>query len=350
MIFASDNWAGAHPDVMAGLARHAAGFSRAYGAGDLDRAVTDRFSVLFEREVAVFFVATGTAANSLALASAAKPGGVAFVHRDAHVATNEAGAAEFLGGGGRLCLVDGPLGRMEPERLEAAIGRYPAEFLHYGRPTAISITQTTEVGTVHTLDQIDAIAAVARRHALPVHMDGARFANALVALETTPADMTWRRGVDMLSFGGTKNGCWCAEALVLFDPKQADEFRFMHKRSAQLFSKARFVSAQFEAYFSDDLWLKTARHANRMADRLVEHIRESRKIRLAWDAEANMVFALMAKDVAEDLKTAGVAFYVEPLPEGFDGAVADGEVMGRFVTSFASTEEEVDRFGALIAG
>jgi threonine aldolase len=349
MIFASDNWAGAHPDIMAGLAKYASGFSPAYGSSELDNSVTDRFSVLFEREVAVFFVSTGTAANSLALASVAKPGGVSFVHRDAHVATNEAGAAEYLGGGARLCPVDGQLGRMQPEKLEAAIARYPGEFLHYGRPQAVSITQITEVGTTHSLDQIDAIAAIAKKHGLPLHMDGARFTNALVALETTPAEMTWKRGVDMLSFGGTKNGCWCAEALVLFDPEKAAEFRFVHKRAAQLFSKARFVSAQFEAYFRDDLWMRTARHANRMSERLAEHIRESKKVRLAWDPDANMIFAFMTNAVVGELKEAGAAFYVEPVPEGYDGEISPDEVLCRLVTSFATTEEEVDRFGALIA-
>jgi len=349
MIFASDNWAGAHPDIMAGLAKHASGFSPAYGASELDHLVTDRFSVLFEREVAVFFVATGTAANSLALASVARPGGVSFVHRDAHVATNEAGAAEYLGGGARLCPVDGALGRMQPDKLEAAIGRYPAQFLHYGRPQAISITQVTEVGTVHSLDQIDAIAAIARKHELPLHMDGARFTNALVALETTPAEMTWKRGVDMVSFGGTKNGCWCAEALVLFEPEKAAEFRFVHKRAAQLFSKARFVAAQFEAYFRDDLWLRTARHANRSAERLAEHIRDSKKVRLAWEPDANMIFAFMTNAVVAELKEAGAAFYVEPVPEGYDGDTGADEALCRLVTSFATTDEEVDRFGALIA-
>ena len=168
----------------------------------------------------MFFVGTGTAANALSLTLANKPGGVGFCHREAHAIEDECGAPEYFTGGARLCPVDGPLGRIDPANLERAIARYPAEFVHSGRPIAVSITQSTEIGTVYGLDEIDAIAAICRKAGLPLHMDGARFANALVSLDATPAEMTWKRGVDMLSFGGTKNGCWCAEAIVLFDPRQ----------------------------------------------------------------------------------------------------------------------------------
>ena len=292
MFFASDNWAGAHPEIAAGLSAHAGGYEPAYGTGDLDRAVRDRFSEIFEREVTVFFVSTGTAANALSLTLANRPGGVAFAHRDAHLAINEAGAPEYFADGLKLWPVDGERGLMDPEALTAAIARYPAEFLHTGRPVAVSVTQLTELGSAYSLDALDAIAAVAKRQNLPLHMDGARFANALVALGCSPAEMTWKRGVDMLSFGGTKNGCWCAEAVVLFDPAQAGEFAFIHKRAAQLFSKSRFVSAQFEAYLRDDLWLTTARHANAMAARLATLMRGSRTMRLAWEPDANMIFAI----------------------------------------------------------
>lgn len=349
MIFASDNWAGAHPRVAASLGLHAAGYASAYGSSDLDRKVADRFSILFEREVAVFYVSTGTAANSLALASVNRPAGVSFVHEEAHLIADEAGASEYLTGGARLCPVPGELGKMDPQKLEIAIGRYPAKFLHGGRPMAISMTQTTECGTVYSLDEIDAIAAIAKKHELPLHMDGARFANALVSLNATPADMTWRRGVDILSFGGTKNGCWCAEAVVLFDPARAGEFAFIHKRAAQLYSKSRFVSAQFDAYFEDDLWLENARHANAMAERLAGHIRNARTARLAWEPGANEVFPIMKRDQAEKLRDAGVVFYDWSAPASFGGKLAEGESIHRFVTSFATTGEDVDQFGKLIA-
>jgi threonine aldolase len=261
---------------------------------------------------------------------------------------DEAGAPEYFTGGGRLCRVDGPLGRMAPAELDRAVQRYPAEFLHSGRPMAISVTQATEIGTVYSLDDLDAVASVARRHGLPLHMDGARFANALVSLGATPAEMTWKRGVDMLSFGGTKNGCWCAEAVVLFDTAMAAEFAFIHKRAAQLFSKARFVSAQFEAYFQDGLWLETARHSNAMAARLADGFRASASARLAWEPQANEVFAIMGQDVAERLQASGAVFYPWHAPAGFDGPMAADEGVFRFVTSFATTQEDVDAFRSLL--
>lgn len=349
MIFASDNWAGAHPAIAAALSEHAGGFARAYGNSDLDRTVTDRFSEIFEREVAVFFVSTGTAANSLSLVSVNKPGGVAFCHREAHMTEDEAGAPEYFTGGARLCPVDGPLGRIDPANLDAAIARYPAEFIHSGRPMAISITQATEIGTVYGLDDIDAVAEVARRRDLPLHMDGARFANALVSLDCSPAEMTWKRGVDLLSFGGTKNGCWCAEAVVLFDPGMAREFAFIHKRAAQLFSKSRFVAAQFDAYLAGDLWLETARHSNAMAAGLASHLRTSPRARLAWEPQANEVFAILSADVSAALQQKGVVFHPWHAPRGFAEEMAPDEAVCRFVTSFATTQKDVESLVALLA-
>jgi threonine aldolase len=348
MIFASDNWAGAHPAIAAALAEHATGHARAYGASDLDKAVAERFSEVFEREVAVFFVSTGTAANSLSLVAVNRPGGVAFCHREAHMTEDEAGAPEYLTGGARLCPVDGALGRIDPGNLERAIARYPARFLHSGRPMAISVTQATEIGTVYGLDELDAIAAIARENGLPLHMDGARFANALASLDVSPADMTWRRGVDLLSFGGTKNGCWCAEAVVLFDPAKAEEFAFIHKRAAQLLSKSRFVAAQFDAYFRDGLWLATAHHANGLAARLADGFRRSPRTRLAWEPQANEVFAILGAETAAMLRDKGAAFHDWKPPHGFDGTMEKDEIIGRFVTSFATTTEEVEALAAAI--
>ena len=272
MFFASDNWAGAHPRIMESLAVNAEGFAAAYGNSPLDKAVAERFNEIFEREVAVFFVATGTAANSLAMASLARPGGVVLAHREAHMIEDESGAPEYLTGGARVKPVDGRLGKMDINRLEEAIRQPASRFPHGGQAMAVSITQSTESGTVYALDEIEAIAARAHDHGLPLHMDGARFANALVSLDATPAEMTWKRGVDLLSFGGTKNGCWCAEAVVFMDPKAAREFPFLRMRAGQLFSKSRFVAAQFDAYLKDGLWLDTARHSNAMAARLSKAI------------------------------------------------------------------------------
>jgi threonine aldolase len=349
MIFASDNWAGAHPSIAAGLSAHSGGFSTAYGDGALDRAVYERFNEIFEREVAVFFVATGTAANSLSLTAYNKTGGISFCHRESHVIEDECGAPEYFTGGSRLHAVDGALGKIDAGKLERTLGRFAPQFVHTGRPMAVSITQSTECGTVYTLDEIAGISAIARYHEVPLHMDGARFANALVALDTTPAEMTWKRGVDVLSFGGTKNGCWCAEAIVLFDLDRATELTFLRKRAAQLFSKSRFVAAQFDAYFRDGLWLDTARHANAMAARLAAAIEDSPSARLAWLPQANEVFAVLKKAEAKRLQAADAAFYDWHKPHGFDGHIGEDEALYRFVTSFATTAGEVDRFGQLIA-
>ncbi|MFC3325333.1 threonine aldolase family protein [Mesorhizobium cantuariense] len=349
MFFASDNWAGAHPNIAAGLSANSGGFSTAYGDGALDQVVYQRFSEIFEREVAVFFVATGTAANSLALTTYNKPGGISFAHRESHVIEDECGAPEYFSGGSRLHAIDGALGKIDPHNLERTIGRFAPEIVHWGRPMAVSITQSTEVGTIYGLNEIETISAIAKQHSVPLHMDGARFANALVALDTTPAEMTWKRGVDVLSFGGTKNGCWCAEAIVLFDLDRARELAFLRKRAAQLFSKSRFVAAQFEAYFKDGLWLETARNANAMAARLAAAIEDSATAKLAWPPQANEVFAVIKKAEAEKLQAAGAAFYDWHKPHGFDGHIGEDELLYRFVTSFATTAEEVDRFGQLIA-
>lgn len=348
MLFASDNWAGAHPAIAASLSEHASGYATAYGDDAFDRSVYDRFNEIFEREVAVFYVATGSAANSLALTSVSKPGGIVFSHRQSHILEDECGALEHLSGGTRICPVDGVDARMTPDALRAAIGRFAGEFVHAGRPAAISLTQATEAGTVHTLEEIAALAGVARDFGLPVHMDGARFANALVALGCSPAEMTWKRGVDMLSFGGTKNGCWCAEAIVLFDPARAKEMSFIRKRATQLFSKSRFISAQFDAYFRDDLWLRTARHANQMAARLADGFRASNATRLGWEPMANEVFAVLPKRLVEHAQQAGAVFYDWHPPAHLAASIGEDEQLCRFVTSFATTEDDVERFAALL--
>jgi threonine aldolase len=348
MIFSSDNWAGAHPLIAANLAGHAVGFASAYGSSDLDKAVEKTFNDIFEREVSVFFVATGTAANALSLTAVARPGGVTFCHRDAHIFADEGGAPEYLSGGGRLSPIDGDLGRMDLPALETAIARHAPAFVHAGQPAAISITQATEIGTLYDLDTIKAVAAIARKHGLPLHMDGARFANALVSLDTTPAEMTWKRGVDIVSFGGTKNGCWCAEAVVFMNPEQARDFPFIRKRAAHLFSKSRFVAAQFEAYFRDDLWLETARHANAMAARLAGHVRASSNARLGWEPQANEVFPIIKLAAIETLQAAGAAFYSWSTERRRAREIGADEALVRLVTSFATTEAEVDRFAELL--
>lgn len=350
MFFASDNWAGAHPAVTAALSAHAGGHAAAYGASELDRLVEQTFNEVFEREVAVFFVATGTAANSLALAAVDRPGGVCFCHAESHMIADECGAPEFLSSGGRLRPVAGADGRIDPEALKREIARFPSGNVHSGQPMAVSVTQTTEVGTTYSLEAIEEIAGIARGRGLPLHMDGARFANALAALGCTPAEMTWKRGVDIVSFGGTKNGCWCAEAIVFCDPAQAQAFPFLRKRAAQLFSKTRFVAAQFAAYFADGLWLESAAHANAMGARLAQAMRGSNTLRLAWEPAANEVFAVMGRDRAASLRAKGAVFYDWNEPHHWNGGLGADEVLCRFVTSFATTRGDVERFGDLLRG
>lgn len=347
MIFASDNWAGAAPQIVEAIAREANERGAAYGESKIDREAEARFSEIFEREVSVFFVGTGSAANALALASVNRPGGVVFCHRESHILEDECGGVEYLTGGARLFGIDGAAGKFQADGLAAALGRFAPANVHSGQPMAVSITQQTEAGTVYTPDDIRALSDVARERALPLHMDGARFANALVQLGVSPAAMTWQAGVDILSFGGTKNGCVGAEALVFFDPGRAQDAPYLRKRAGQLFSKSRFVAAQFDAYLRDGLWLNLARHANEMGQRLRDGLQASNRARQAWPTDGNEVFAVLSNADAERLRKAGAIFYDWPAPHAV--AIDTGETLIRLVTSFATREDEIDGFLAALA-
>jgi len=349
VIFASDNWAGAHPKIAASLATHAGGYEPAYGNGDLDKAVYQRFNEIFDREVAVFFAPTGTATNALSMSACNRIGGVAFCHAEAHMTVDEFGAMGFFTGGARMMPVAGTSGRIDPLALDRAITRFSQDLAPAGQPMAVTITQATEIGTVYSLDDIAAVSAVAKKHGVPLHMDGARFANGLATLGCTPAEMTWKRGVDIVSFGGTKNGCWMAEAVVVLNPEIGGNLAMLRQRAGQTFSKSRFMAAQFEAYLADDLWLEMARHANAMAARLAGVLRASNQSRLAWQAQANEVFAIVGKEKAEQLRSAGARFHEWGLPQSFDGDVQEDEAIYRFVTSFATSADDVDQFAELIA-
>jgi len=213
MQFASDNWTGAAPEVIDALVREAGRSGAAYGASEIDKAVERHFSELFERDVKVFFVATGSAANALALAAASKPAGAVFAHAESHVLEDEIGGVEFLANGARLIPVEGPLGKLDPAALRKALARFVPGDIRMGQPVAVTVTQQSEAGTAYALDELRAIAAIAKERGMPVHMDGARFAYAIAQLGCTPAEMSWKAGVDILSFGATKNGCIAAEAL-----------------------------------------------------------------------------------------------------------------------------------------
>ncbi len=348
MHFASDNWAGAHPKIAESLSLHAAGFAAAYGASEIDKRVEQRFNELFEREVAVFFVGTGTAANSLALASVNRPGGVSLVHREAHVIEDECGAPEYFTGGARLHPIDGAHGRIDPELLKRELKRFNPAFVHAGQPMAVSITQATEVGTLYQPEHIAAISNICRDAGLPLHMDGARFANALVSLDMTPAEMTWKQGVTLFPSAARKTVAGAPKLWSSWTLHAPGTCR-SSASARRSFSKTRFVAAQFDAYLQDNLWLELARHSNALATRLAGHINASSQMRLAWKPEANEVFAIMKQSVYDRLRNAEAIFYDWNPPHSEVNRISDGEIFARFVTSFAHTEEDVDRFAELIA-
>jgi threonine aldolase len=349
MIFASDNWAGASERVVAALADAARRGGPAYGADTLSGLAQDLFSEIFEREVAVFFVASGTVANALALSAYSRPGGIVLAHREAHLLVDEAGATEFFTGGNKIEGLDAVAGKIAPETLFEALGRLPENAVHRGQPVAVSLTEITEYGAAYRPDEIAALARVARTRGLAVHMDGARFAGAVAGLGVAPADISWRAGVDVLCFGGTKNGCLAAEAVIFFDPADARDFAFARQRAGQGYSKNWFIAAQFAAYLADDHWLDLARHANRMAARLVAAIENSASARLAIEPDANEIFAMLKTSTDAALRRAGAVYHAwsaAGLPQKVRPA-AD-ETLVRLVTSFQTTEAEIDRFAALL--
>ncbi len=347
MNFASDNWAGATPEVMAALNRANAGFAPAYGGDPLTARVTERFAEVFEHEVEVWFTGTGTAANSLSLSGLTRPGGVVFTSGEAHVNADESNAFEFQSGGMKIIGLPSPDGRIVPEALAAALIRHPDG----GRtvPVALSLTNATEWGTVYAPAQVAELSAIARGRGLLVHTDGARFGNAVAATGATPAELTWKSGVDFMSFGATKNGAWAAEAIVSLRPGLFEGMEQRRQRAGHVFSKARFVAAQFEGYFADGAWLKRAGHANAMAERLRAGLRGSNRARLAWESAINEVFAVVPVEVLAAVRAAGGAMHEWPAETAAeDRRPGAGEVMVRMVTSWATASTEVDTFLALL--
>jgi threonine aldolase len=334
MNFASDNWTGPTDAVAAAIARHSAGYAPAYGEDPLTKSVTATFSALFERAVEVFFVASGTAANTLSMTALARPSGLVFSTPEAHMMNDEFNAPEFFTGM-KLVPVASEAGLMRPEALRAALAALPPG--HTGPPTALTLTNASEYGTVYEPGRVAELAAIAKAAGMAVHVDGARFANAVAALGATPADLTWRAGVDLMSFGGTKNGCWAAEAVVVFEPGRWPDLDNLRQRAGHGLSKQRFIAAQYEGYFADGGWLRTAAHANAMAGRLSTGIARSNAARLDWQGTANELFPVMAPDKLAELRAAGAIFHDWE-------TLADGQVRIRLVTSFLTTPEDVDRF------
>ncbi len=344
MIFASDNWSGAHPTILDAVMRANDGSAPSYGGDALTKKVERRFSELFERDVAVFFVATGGAANSLALSHLSPPWGMILCHSESHIQMDECGAPELFTGGAKLLPVEGFAAKLSPETLARALSGFPDRPPHGMPAAAISITQASECGAVYSADEVAAIGAFARKRGLKLHMDGARFANAIAALGCTPAEATWKAGVDVLSFGGAKNGCLFAEAVVFFEPAAAAQFMFRRKRAAQLVSKMRFVSAQFDAYLANDLWLEMARHANAMARALSSGLAAA-GCKIWYPTDANSVFVSFPPGVEDELLSRGAKFYPWVTP----GDPANG-TMRRLICSFATRREDVEAFIGVAQG
>jgi threonine aldolase len=334
--FRSDNVATVAPEILRALDAVNHGPAASYGNDEYSALLNRKFSDLFEAEVTVFPVSTGTAANALSLATCARPYGAIYCHEEAHIHTSEAGATEAFSGGAKLIALPGPNGKLEPRTVAAALQRAERGIRNRSQPDAVSITQASEYGTVYRLDDIAAIGAMAREAGVRFHMDGARFANALVTLNCTPAQMTWRSGVDILSFGATKNGAMAADAIVVFKPDLAEPLSYRLRQAGQTWSKMRFAAAQLVAYVENDLHLRLASHANELASRLGRELAAMPGVRLVTPVEANLVFVALAEPVIEALAAADVRF-----------ARRRGGVI-RLVTRFDGTEGEVDQLIGLM--
>jgi threonine aldolase len=333
MNFCSDNVAGASPEILAAIAKANEGTAMPYGDDPLTEGLESRFAEIFEAPVTVFPVTVGSAANALALSALVPPYGAIYCHTEAHINVDECGAPEFYTGGAKLVGLPGEQGKLRAEDLAAALDRAGVGVVHHVQPVAVSLTQATEAGTVYSPNEIERIAAVAHQQQLRVHMDGARFANAVASLGCRPADLTWRAGVDVLSFGATKNGAIAAEAVVFFDRSLATGFEFRRKRAGHLCSKMRFLAAQLDAYLTDDLWLHNADRANHMATRLTAGLTAVPGIELVHPVEANEIFATFPEAIATALERDGFQFYRWS---------SDPQLVVRLVTAFDTEEAAVD--------
>jgi threonine aldolase len=329
--FASDNYAGVCPEAWAAWEQANAGHTPAYGNDAWTQQAADLLREVFGTSCEVFFVFNGTAANSLALASLCRSYHSIICHEFSHVETDECGAPEFFSHGTKVLTVSGAEGKVTPETVERLVRR--RSDIHYPKPRAVSLTQATEVGTVYTAEEIKAIWGVAKSLGLRIQMDGARFANAVVTLNCKPQEITWQAGVDVLCFGGTKNGHGIGDAVVFFDRELAAEFDYRCKQAGQLASKMRYLSAPWVGMLRDGAWLRHAAHANAMAARLEAQLRQLPEVKILFPRQANAVFAALPTGVAEALWQRGWQFYT---------FIAAGGC--RFMCAWDTTEEDVDAF------
>ncbi|MEZ5892360.1 MAG: low specificity L-threonine aldolase [Parvularculaceae bacterium] len=343
MSFASDNWAGAAPEILNAIARANDGAVAGYGGDALTKKVEKAFCDLFERDCAVFLVATGGAANGLALSVMAPPYGMILCHEESHVQMDECTGPEFFTGGAKLLPIKGANGKLTPAAISKTLKGFPHRPPHGAPITALSLTQGTECGTTYSVSELSAISETAHAAGLSVHVDGARFANAVAASGKSPAEMTWKAGVDVLSFGGTKNGCIAAEAVIFFNKEDAKDFEFKRKRAGHLLSKMRFIAAQFDAYLDGGLWLTLAARANAMAQRLAQGLAAIDGVSLLYPVDINELFVEFPAGVADRLRAGGDVFYPWVTP----GDPAEGRG-NRLICSFRTSEADVDAFLARV--
>ena len=348
MRFASDNSGPVHPKVMAALEAANEGWALPYGNDDWTRRAVDKVRAVFEApEAAVYFTATGSAANALALATITRPYQTIFCTSEAHIEEDECNAPEFYTGGAKLTLVASSHAKLDPDALARTLESKAGRNVHGAQMGPLSLTQVTERGTVYSLDELTALASIAKAHGLPVHLDGARFANALVALGCSAAEMSWKAGIDIVSFGGTKNGLMGAEAVVIFDPELAWEFEQRRKRGGHLFSKNRYLAAQMDAYLTDDLWLEMAAKANAAGQKLVAGLSKIEGVTLLHPPQANMIYVAFPAAAHRRLQKAGAQYYPAPgASEGPDDAMASA----RLVADWSCPESHIEQFLALVAG
>ncbi len=340
--FASDNVAPAAPQVLSAIAAVNHGTMHSYGDDAETRRLTTLAQEVFECELAIHPVATGTAANALALATLVAPFGGVYCHEIAHINTDECGAPEFFSGGAKLLALPSPDGKISAEQLAAPVAHAREMGVHHVLPAAVSVSQATEWGTVYGREELSALASAAHGHGLRLHMDGARFANAVAHLACTPAEASWKCGVDVLSFGATKNGALAAEAVIFFQPELAREFELRRKRAGHLWSKMRYLSAQLNACLENELWLKHGRQANALATRLAQGLRRG-GYSLLQPVEANEVFAALPQTLIDELRAQGFEFYEWPAPQGVGSPVV------RLVTAYDMVAEDIDALLAATA-
>jgi threonine aldolase len=350
MNFGSDNGAGVAPQILDAIASSSRVYAPAYGADEYTARAATLLSEVFETKVAAFLVTTGTAANALALSALVNPWHGVFCHGEAHIHDDECGAPELFTAGAKLVGIAGEGGKITPEGLLETLERFPRGLVKGVQPGALSLSQATEAGTIYGVSEVTELSSIAHRNGISVHMDGARFANALISAKASPADMTWRAGIDVLTLGATKNGALACEAVVFFDAARAVDFAFQRKRGGQTLSKGRFLGAQMEAYLTDGLWLRLAERANASARRLARGLAGTPGVRVAWPTEANEVFVVAPKAMVERWRAAGAVFHEwstrSLAPER---APRNAEILLRLVASFETDSSEIDRFLGICA-